>query len=81
MIFRSTYIYYNQHHDISHLMHLHNEVLMEVTMARMMMIIRMIHMIMKMVIMIAMMMMIMMMIIMIMMMTMIMVMINMTMTD
>ena len=58
MIFRSTYIYYNQHHDISHLMHLHNEVLMEVTMARMMMIIRMIHMIMKMVIMIAMMMMI-----------------------
>ena len=28
MIFRSTNIYYNQHHDISHQMHLHDEVLM-----------------------------------------------------
>ena len=28
MIFRSTNIYYNQHHDISHLLHLHDEVLM-----------------------------------------------------
>ena len=27
MIFRSTNIYYNQHHDISHQMHLHDEVL------------------------------------------------------
>ena len=24
MIFRSTNIYYNQHHDISHLLHLHD---------------------------------------------------------
>ena len=28
MITRSTNIYYNQHHDISHLLHLHDEVLM-----------------------------------------------------
>ena len=28
MIFRSTNIYYNQHHDISHLLELHDEVLM-----------------------------------------------------
>ena len=57
MIFRSTNIFYNQHHDISHLLHLHNEVLMAVTMVIIMMIIMMINMIMKMVIMIAMMMM------------------------
>ena len=50
MIFRSTNIYYNQHHDISHLLHLHDDVLMVVTMAIMMMIITMIHMIMTMVI-------------------------------
>ncbi len=29
MIFRSTNIYYNQHHDISHMMHLHDEILMD----------------------------------------------------
>ena len=28
IIFRSTNIYYNQHHDISHLLHFHDEVLM-----------------------------------------------------
>ena len=28
MIFRSKNIFYNQHHDISHLLHLHDEVLM-----------------------------------------------------
>ena len=28
MIFRSTNIYYNQHHDSSHLLHLNDEVLM-----------------------------------------------------
>ena len=38
-IFRSTNIYYNQHHDISHLLELHDEVLMVVTMMTMMMII------------------------------------------
>jgi hypothetical protein len=42
MIFRSTNIYYNQYHDISHLLELHDEVLMVVTMAIMMMIITMI---------------------------------------
>jgi hypothetical protein len=50
MIFRSTNIYYNQHHDISHFLELHDEVLMVVTMARMMMIITMIQVIMTMVI-------------------------------
>ena len=49
MIFRSTNIYYNQHHDISHLLELHDEVLMVVTMATMLMITTMIHMIMTMV--------------------------------
>jgi hypothetical protein len=51
MIFRSLNIYYNQHHDISHLLELHDKVLMVITMAiMMMMIITMIHMIMTMVI-------------------------------
>jgi hypothetical protein len=46
MIFRSTNIYYNQHHDISHLLHLHDEVLMVIYDGDMMiMIITMIHMI------------------------------------
>ncbi len=45
MIFRSTNIYYNQHHDISHMMHLHDEVLMVSYDGDMMMIITMIHMI------------------------------------
>ena len=50
MILRSTNIYYNQHHDISHLLELHDKVLMVVMMAIMVMIITTIHMIMTMVI-------------------------------
>ena len=44
IIFRSTNIYYNQHHDISHLLELHDAVLMVVMIAIMMiMITTMIH--------------------------------------
>ena len=51
MIFRSTNIYYNQHNDISHLLHLHDEIMMvSYDGDMMMMIITMIHMIMTMVI-------------------------------
>ena len=48
MIFSSMNIYYNQHHDISHLLELHDEVLMVVMMATMIKIITMMHMIMTM---------------------------------
>ncbi len=51
IISRSTNIYYNQHHDISHFLHLYDEILMVCYDGdMMMMIITMIHMIMTMVI-------------------------------
>ena len=51
MIFRSKNIFYNQHHDTSHLLHLHDDVLMVVTMVIIMItIITMIYMINTMVI-------------------------------